>query len=91
MKSIVNGPKSTVNRRGRFRPSPVAHRLSPIACLLLIVISGSPAFAAVDDFLGKNIVEVHLRSNDVEMRDPFLAEVVETKFGRPLTMAAVVL
>ena len=71
------------------RPSSIVDRRSPIPLLVVLFsLYGFPSFAAVDDFLGKNIVEVHLRSNDVEMRDPFLAEVVETKVGRPLTMAA---
>ena len=48
-----------------------------------------PAFAAVDDYLGKNIVEVHLLASDVELRDPALVEIVETKVGTPLAMVAV--
>jgi outer membrane protein insertion porin family len=47
-----------------------------------------PAFAAVDDYLGKTVAEVHLRTSDVELRDPALVEIVETKVGAPLTMAA---
>ena len=72
------------------RPSSIGHRRSSILSLtLLLCLRALPSAAAVDEFLGKPIVEVHLRSNDVEVRDPSLAEFVETKIGRPLTMAEV--
>ena len=57
--------------------------------LIVLAVSVCPAFAAVDDYLGKNIAEVHLLSSDVELHDPAVTEVVETKAGTPLTMADV--
>src|SRR6185436_15654694 len=38
---------------------------------------------------GKAVVEVHVRSNGVELRDPSLFEVVETRTGSTLTMLEV--
>jgi outer membrane protein insertion porin family len=61
------------------------HAFAFVVCLLWV----RPACAAVDDYLGKNIAEVHLRASDVELRDAALVEVVETKVDTPLTMAAV--
>jgi outer membrane protein assembly complex protein YaeT len=42
--------------------------------------------AAVADYVGKPIVEVRLQSNAVELRDPALLEVIETRTGMPLAM-----
>lgn len=57
--------------------------------LCLLMASARPAQAAVADYLGRTVVEVHLQSSGAELRDPGLAEIVETKTGAPLTMADV--
>jgi outer membrane protein assembly complex protein YaeT len=65
----------------------VLNRLLLALCLLAWV--ARPGDAAPADYLGKPIVEVHVTSNGVEVRDPTLLEVVETRRGSPLTMLAV--
>ena len=57
-------------------------------CLTLLFL-GRSADAAVTDYLGRTIVELHLRSNGAELNDPALLEIVETKVGQPLAMAPV--
>src|SRR5207237_967327 len=64
----------------------IVRRLVMTAMLCFLV---RPAQASVDDYLGKTISEVHVRSIGTELRDPVLAEIVETKAGTPLTMADV--
>ena len=56
---------------------------------LLVLAAVRPAGAAVADYLGKAIVEVHVRSGDTELRDASLLEIIETRTGSPLTMLAV--
>ena len=50
---------------------------------LLVTVA---AEAAVADYLGKPIVEVRLQTNGVDVRDPALVEIVETRAGSPLSM-----
>lgn len=45
--------------------------------------------AAVSDYIGKPVVEVRLQSNGVELRDPTLYEIIETRVGAPLTIGDV--
>lgn len=42
--------------------------------------------ASVNDYIGRPIVEIHLRSRGIELSDPALLEIVETRVGTPLTM-----
>jgi outer membrane protein insertion porin family len=56
---------------------------------LALCLLAHSASAAVDDYLGKNILEVRLSSADVELSDEALFEFVETKVGMPFTMAEV--
>lgn len=62
-------------------------------CLRISVLGyalfACPASAAVTDYLGKPITEIHLRSGDSELRDAALLEIIETRAGSPLTMLAV--
>ena len=55
-----------------------------ILCLL-----ASPARAAVVDYVGRTIVEVHLQSGGGELTDPVLLEIVDTRVGQPLAMTNV--
>ena len=57
--------------------------------LLLVLLAARPVEAAVADYIGRPIAEVHLRSNGVELNDPSLLEVVETRTGTPLVMTQV--
>lgn len=57
--------------------------------LCLLAVPARPAHAAVADYLGRPIVEVHFQSSGAEFGDPALAELVETKTGALLTMADV--
>jgi outer membrane protein insertion porin family len=61
--------------------------LSVVICLL--VLSAHPAQAAVTDYLGRQIIEVHVQAGDTELRDPAVFEILDTKVGEPLTMAHV--
>jgi len=45
--------------------------------------------AAVSDYIGKPVIEVRLQSNGVELRDPTLHEIIETRVGAPLTISEV--
>ncbi|MSO56416.1 MAG: outer membrane protein assembly factor [Acidobacteria bacterium] len=56
---------------------------------LLMVLAALPAQAAITDYLGRSIVEVRLRANDVDLSDPSLFEIVETRTGTPLAMVDV--
>ena len=64
-------------------------RIGFFGFVILLICIIRPADAAVADYLGKAIVEVHLRSGDAEVRDASLLEIVETRAGLPLTMLAV--
>jgi outer membrane protein insertion porin family len=52
-------------------------------------LAAAPARAAVTDYVGKPVGEIHLRTGGTELRDPSLIEIVETHAGSPLTMLAV--
>ena len=58
------------------------------ACGLLLV-QARPAQAVVDDYVGRPLAEVHVRSSEIELRDPALLEIIETKVGEPLVIANV--
>ena len=51
-------------------------------------LAGS-AGAAVDDYLGKTVTSVRLRIEGRESSDPALTQLIETRVGTPLTIAAV--
>ena len=55
--------------------------------LCLLALCATPAQAAVTDYIGRTIVEVHLESGAAELRDPRLLEIVDTRAGQPLAMA----
>jgi hypothetical protein len=57
--------------------------------LCLLALFATPAQAAVTDYIGRTIVEVHLESGAAELRDPRLLEIVDTRAGQPLAMADV--
>ncbi len=57
--------------------------------LLLGSMGITDARAAVTDYLERPILAVHLRSNGVEVRDPSVVDVIETRAGQPLRMADV--
>lgn len=57
--------------------------------LALLLAFAPSADAAVDDYLGKPVSSVRLVIEGRESTDPVLAQVVETRAGRPLTMAEV--
>jgi hypothetical protein len=50
--------------------------------LLLLAFFSRTSEAAVGDYIGKTVVEVRLQSNGVELRDPALLEIIETRTGR---------
>jgi len=56
---------------------------------LSAAVLAAHADAAVFDYLGQPVAEVHLQSNGVELHDPLLIEIVDTKAGQPLQMADV--
>ncbi len=64
-------------------------RLCAFASISLILCVVRPASAAVTDYLGKTILEIHLRTADIELHDASLIDIVETQPDSPLTMLAV--
>lgn len=59
-----------------------------VAALLLVLVTHS-AEAAVSDYIGKQVVEVRLQANGVEVRDAALLEMIESRAGEPLAMVDV--
>src|SRR5207302_925964 len=62
------------------------------ACVHLCILAflcASPARADVTDYLGRPIITVRLTIEGKETVDPALVQVVETRVGRPLSMAEV--
>jgi outer membrane protein insertion porin family len=57
--------------------------------LLFLLCFVRPAEAAVTDYVGRPIVEVHVRSNGVELSDPSVLQVIVTRTGAPLRMIEV--
>src|SRR6185436_5341923 len=53
------------------------------------LLLATPAQAAVTDYIGRTVIEVHLESGAAELRDPRLLEIVDTRAGQPLAMAEV--
>src|SRR4051812_36293667 len=70
-------------RRRRWRPLVCA---SLAWCALL---AASPAAAAVDDYIGKDISAVRLVLEGRDTIDPALVRLVETRVGEALAVAAV--
>ena len=59
-------------------------------CILALSFSVVPtAEAAVDDYLGKTVTSVRLVIEGRDLTDPAIAQIVETRAGRPLRMADV--
>ena len=75
---------SVLRRRGAG-----TQRILFFGLLILLTCVVRPADAAVADYLGKAVVEVHVRSGDAEVRDTSLLEIIETHVGSPLTMLEV--
>ena len=65
--------------------SDVRYALIAVAWLLF----ACTAEAAVTDYIGKPVVEVKLQSNGIDVRDPTLLEIIETRPGSPLAMIEV--
>ena len=59
------------------------------AIVLVFILSGDKAHAAVADYIGKNIVEVQLQVRGAAVRNPELLEIIETRPGTPLAMIRV--
>jgi outer membrane protein assembly complex protein YaeT len=57
-----------------------------LLCVLVSILLPRGSEAAVTDYIGKPVVEVRLQSNGVEVRDPVLREMIETRTGAPLAM-----
>jgi outer membrane protein insertion porin family len=57
--------------------------------LLVSVLFAGQAHAAVTDYIGKPVVEVRVQSRGLDLRDPALLEIVETRVGSPLAMIEV--
>ena len=55
----------------------------------LSLLCALPVDAAVTDYIGKPIVDVRLEAGGVELRDPALLEIVETRVGAALAMVDV--
>jgi outer membrane protein insertion porin family len=53
---------------------------------VLLLLFASTAEAAVSDYIGQPVVEVRLQANGLELRDPALLEIIETRTGAPLAM-----
>ncbi len=64
-------------------------RLFVCLVFILLAIPAPPVEAAVTDYLGRTVVEVHLQAGGVELRDPAVLELVDTKEGKPLVMSDV--
>ena len=72
-------------RDGSYVASGFSRTVVTIALLLL----ASASEAAVNDYIGKPVVDVRLIANGVEVRDPALLEIIETRIGAPLAMIEV--
>ena len=59
--------KALCHRVKALPPVAQPFRLSLVLCLLAFA---SPAHAAVTDYVGRTIVEVHVQSGGAELRDP---------------------
>jgi outer membrane protein insertion porin family len=57
--------------------------------MLVLLLVARPSQAAVTDYLGRFIAEVHLQSDAGELREPALIEIVDTRVGEVLAMADV--
>ena len=55
----------------------------------LLLLAAPPAAAAVTDYIGKTVVELRLRVKGVSVQSVELVEIIETRTGAPLEMAAV--
>jgi len=64
-------------------------RPRPLRVLILLLLFGGVAHAAVIDYIGKPIGSVRLVIEGRETTDPLLVQVVETRVGEPLSMAQV--
>jgi outer membrane protein assembly complex protein YaeT len=60
-----------------------------VAAVAVLFVAPLPAAAAVTDYLGRPIVEIHIRSNGIELSEPSLLQIIETKTGTPLAMVEV--
>ncbi len=56
-----------------------------VSVVVLCLIAGA-AEGAVSDYVGKPVVEIRLQAGGVELRDPALLEMIETRTGAPLAM-----
>ncbi len=64
------------------------YRLPFVLGVLFFFFSGSHVAAAqaVDEFVGRNVVQVNIRSEGRVIRDSSVVELVETRVGEPLSM-----
>ena len=55
----------------------------------LLLLNAAPARADIDDYLGRRIASVAMESEGRRVTDARVSDLVETRVGEPLGMAAV--
>lgn len=74
---------------GRYRGRRLAWSVLRVAAVCLLSLPVVVAAAEVDDFVGREVVDVAFVSDGLPVRDDAVDELVETKVGFPLSMREV--